>query len=109
MNSILTPPPKLLEQVRLAVRYRHFSLSTERAYLYWICAFVKFHGANTHPQEMPDALRVGLHRQLAASKALWVLDREAQREGECVMWLKVKGVARELTVSRAFQPRFRQM
>jgi integron integrase len=46
------PPPKLLEQVRLAVRYRHFSLSTQRAYLHWIRAFVKCHGAKTHPREM---------------------------------------------------------
>ena len=32
-NKIHTPPPKLLEQVAYTARYRHLSLSTERAYI----------------------------------------------------------------------------
>jgi integron integrase len=42
---------KLLDQVRERVRYLHYSLRTEEAYLYWVRAFVVFHGKK-HPREM---------------------------------------------------------
>lgn len=34
---------RLLERVRNAIRVRHYSLSTEKTYCYWVRAFVKFH------------------------------------------------------------------
>jgi len=43
--------PKLLEQVRDALRARHYSLRTEEAYLQWIRRFIIFHHKR-HPQEM---------------------------------------------------------
>lgn len=49
-----TPPPaapRLLDQVRAAVRYKHYALSTERAYVHWTRTFVRFHGLR-HPREM---------------------------------------------------------
>lgn len=46
-----SPPPRLLDQVRERVRYLHYSLRTERAYLYWIRYFVRWHGLR-HPREM---------------------------------------------------------
>lgn len=56
MYSITTPrvqpeSPRLLDMVRREVRYRHYALSTEKAYVYWVRFFVKFHGL-THPREM---------------------------------------------------------
>ena len=45
---------RLLEQVRECIRYRHYSLLTEEAYLLWVRAFVRFHG-NRHPGEMGGA------------------------------------------------------
>ena len=44
-------PPRLLDLVRREIRYRHYSLSTEKAYVHWVRFFVKFHGL-THPREM---------------------------------------------------------
>src|SRR5438093_1496252 len=41
-------PPKLLDQVRLAIRTRHFSRRTEKAYVGWIRRFILFHGKR-HP------------------------------------------------------------
>lgn len=35
--------PKLLDQVREAIRLRHFSRKTEQAYVRWIIRFVRFH------------------------------------------------------------------
>ena len=56
MNCLSAPtdaawPPKLLVQVRDQIRYRHYALSTEKAYLHWIRFFIRFHGLR-HPREM---------------------------------------------------------
>ncbi|MBL8309270.1 MAG: integron integrase [Burkholderiales bacterium] len=56
MHSLTAPteaarPPKLLAQVRERIRYRHYALSTEKAYLHWIRFFIRFHGVR-HPREM---------------------------------------------------------
>jgi integron integrase len=45
------PPSRLLDQVRARVRYLHYSLRTEQAYVHWIRAFVRFHGLR-HPLAM---------------------------------------------------------
>lgn len=46
-----TAPRRLLDQVRERVRYLHYSLRTEEAYVHWIRAFVRFHGLR-HPRDM---------------------------------------------------------
>lgn len=43
---------RLLDQVRERVRYLHYSLRTEQAYVYWVRAFVRFHGCERHPRDM---------------------------------------------------------
>ncbi|MFN5939281.1 MAG: integron integrase [Polaromonas sp.] len=46
---------RLLDQVRERIRYLHYSLSTEKTYLYWIRFYVRWHGRNgkmTHPRDM---------------------------------------------------------
>ncbi|MCC7326434.1 MAG: integron integrase [Burkholderiales bacterium] len=45
------PPVRLLEQVRLKIRLKHYSLRTEQAYLDWIKRFIYFHGKR-HPAQM---------------------------------------------------------
>jgi len=44
-------PPRLLDQVRAAIRYKHYSLRTEQAYVYWIRYFIRQQGMR-HPREM---------------------------------------------------------
>jgi len=46
--------PKLLDQVRRAIRTRHYSPKTEEAYLGWIKRFIFFHNKR-HPAEMAEA------------------------------------------------------
>ena len=48
------PPRRLLDQVRDAVRVRHYSYRTEQAYVGWIRRYVLFHGKR-HPAEMGAA------------------------------------------------------
>jgi integron integrase len=43
--------PKFLDQVRQAVRTKHYSLRTEQAYVNWIRRFILFHHKQ-HPQSM---------------------------------------------------------
>lgn len=43
--------PRLMEQVREAIRVRHYSLRTEQSYSQWIKRFILFHNKR-HPSEM---------------------------------------------------------
>jgi hypothetical protein len=40
----ILPPVRLLDQLRQVLRYKHYSLRTEQAYLYWVRFFVRWHG-----------------------------------------------------------------
>lgn len=45
---------QLLDQVRGVMRSRHYSLQTEKTYVYWIKKYIFFHGVR-HPKEMAEA------------------------------------------------------
>ena len=53
-----TPPlqsARLLDQVRERIRYMHYSLKTEKAYIYWIRFFIRWsaaQGGMRHPRDM---------------------------------------------------------
>ncbi len=47
-------PPRLLDQVRAALRARHYRPRTEATYLAWIRRFILFH-KKRHPSEMGEA------------------------------------------------------
>ncbi len=49
MNS-----PKLLDQVRNRLRYKHYALTTERTYIHWIRRYIYFHN-KTHPKYLDGA------------------------------------------------------
>lgn len=51
MQPLNSPPPRLLDQLRERLRYRHYSLSTEKLYVYWARFFIRFHGLR-HPRDM---------------------------------------------------------
>jgi hypothetical protein len=55
-------PPKLLDQVRAAVRVRNWSPRTEDAYVHWIRRFILFH-EKRHPAALGG-------RQVAPLRAL---------------------------------------
>lgn len=60
MNTVAYLPQskRLLDQVREVLRYKHYSLKTEQAYLYWVRFFVRWHGRNAvmrHPRDMGGA------------------------------------------------------
>ena len=45
---------RLLDQVRERIRYAHYSLRTEKTYVYWVRFFIRFHRLK-HPKEMGAA------------------------------------------------------
>ena len=54
-GTVSVPPPRLLDQVREQIRYRHYSLRTEKTCLYWVKFFVRWHGRGGvmwHPREL---------------------------------------------------------
>lgn len=53
---------KLLEQVRDCIRFKHYSIRTEEAYVHWCKRFILFH-QKRHPSEMgaPDIERFLTH------------------------------------------------
>lgn len=56
--SYIPQSPRLLDQLREVLRYKHYSLRTEEAYLYWVKFFVRWHGRNgpvRHPRELGAA------------------------------------------------------
>ena len=53
-NTVMHKPVGLIERVREVVRYKHYSIRTEQAYVQWIRRFIAFHGKR-HPREMGAA------------------------------------------------------
>ena len=51
MSSSSHQLPRLLDQVRESIRLKHFSLSTEKSYVYYIRDFILFHDKR-HPKDM---------------------------------------------------------
>lgn len=63
---------RLLDQLRERIRYMHYSLRTEQAYVYWVRFFIRWHGLK-HPRELgaPEVERFLTHlateRRVSAS------------------------------------------
>ncbi|MCP4657827.1 MAG: tyrosine-type recombinase/integrase, partial [bacterium] len=59
--------PKLLDQLKTAIRVRHLSLRTEEAYCGWVKRFILFHGKR-HPKEMGTAEITAFLNHLAEAR-----------------------------------------
>jgi integron integrase len=99
--------PRLLDQVRARIRFKHYSIRTEQAYIDWIRRFIKFN-RNRHPVDLSSrdveqflthlasVGHVAASTQNQAQSALLFLYREVlSRE---LPWLE--GVVRAKTPSR---------
>lgn len=71
MMSISAPEdlhkPKFLDEVRRALRLRHYSIRTEQTYLDWIRQFIVFHGKR-HPTDMGEVEVSAFLTHLAADR-----------------------------------------
>ncbi len=57
--------PRLLDEVRRRLRVKHYSLRTEKAYLYWIRRYIRVQGMR-HPRELDAVAVEGFLTMLAA-------------------------------------------
>lgn len=58
---------KLLDQVRAAIRVRHYSRRTEDTYVHWVRRFILFH-EKRHPREMGEREVTAFLSYLAVDK-----------------------------------------
>lgn len=71
-NSAAVGKPRLLAELRTAIRARHYSIRTEEAYVYWTRFYVRFHGTR-HPAELSEQhvaqflTHLAVERKVAAS------------------------------------------
>lgn len=80
--------PKLLDQVRARIRLRHYSASTEEAYVRWIRRFILFHGKR-HPRDM-GALEV--ERFLSYLAVEQKISSSTQNQGKAALLFLYKEV-----------------
>lgn len=62
-------PKKLLEQVRDAIRLKHYSYQTEKTYVHWIKRYIFFHNKR-HPKDMGGKEIEEFLTDLAVNKVL---------------------------------------
>jgi len=60
-------PKKLLDQLRDAIRVKHYPYSTEKTYVHWVNRYILFHNKR-HPAEM-GALEIEAFRSHLAQEA----------------------------------------
>ena len=66
-------PKKLLDQVRDAIRPKHYVYSAKKAFVYWAKGFVLYHNKR-HPLEIIGDLRViPTHQEVASSDGFQVV------------------------------------
>ena len=69
--------PRLLDDVRQVLRRHHYSLRTEKSYLYWIRLYIHFTGRR-HPRELgPDEVERFLTWLATARRVAASLQNEA--------------------------------
>jgi Phage integrase, N-terminal SAM-like domain len=78
------PAGRLSDQLRDAVRRRHYSYRTEKTYLHWMRRFIFFHGKR-RPQEMAEPeiaaflAHLAVQRRVSASTQNQALDGSRER------------------------------
>ena len=71
-REVTVSQPKLIDQVRNAIRLKHYSLRTEEAYWHWIKRFILFHNKR-HPIDMGEPEITEFLTYLAVQKKVTAL------------------------------------
>lgn len=83
---------RLLDQLREQIRYLHYSLRTEEAYVYWVKKFIRFHGLK-HPRDMGQAEVEAFLTYLATQRKISVSTHRQALSALLFLYQKVLGVA----------------
>ena len=100
------PKPKLLDQVRQAIRTRQYSYKTEKAYVGWIRRFIFFHNKR-HPVDMGEAEIASFLSSLATDRRVSASTQNQALNALLFLYHQVlfKKVGYVQGVVRARQPR----
>lgn len=98
--------PRLMDQVRDALRVHHYSLRTEQSYLQWIRRFILFHGKR-HPREMGEAEIAAFLTYLAVKKDVAASTQNQALSALLFLYKKVLGIEPDWLdgVTRARRPK----
>ena len=95
-------PPRLEDQLREAIRERHYSIRTEQAYVMWYRQFVRFHRLR-HPREMGEAEVTAFLKHLTVDRDVAV---ETHRQAlNALVFLFRQVLQRELEEIELWRPR----
>ena len=81
---------RLLDQVRERIRYLHYSIRTEDAYVHWIKAFIRFHDRR-HPRDMGGPEVEAFLTWLAAERGVAVSTHRQALSALLFLYEKVLG------------------
>nr|QZL14090.1 integron integrase [uncultured bacterium] len=94
----LSPPtlpplqaPRLLDQLRERIRFLHYSMSTEDAYVHWCSAFIRFHGRQ-HPKDLGGAEVEAFLTWLASERQVAPATHKQALSALLFLYTKVLGV-----------------
>jgi len=83
--------PRLLDQVRDAIRVRHYSRRTEDTYVQWIRRFILFH-AKRHPRKMDEREITAFLIYLAVQKNVAASTQNQALSALLLLYRKVPGI-----------------
>ena len=99
--------PRLMDQIRAAIRTRHYSLRTEEAYCHWVKRFILFHGKR-HPSEMGEVEITAFLTELAVERN--VAASTQNQALAAILFLYKQVLGRDLdwmdSIVRAKRPRY---
>ncbi len=90
-NPTTEKKPKLLDQVRFAIRAKHYSIRTEQSYVSWIKRFILFH-RKRHPREMGEVEINQFLTHLAVNKRV---SASTQNQALCAIVFLYKHVLKQ--------------
>ena len=96
---------RLLDQLRERIRYLHYSLQTEKAYLYWARFFIRWHGRNgamRHPKDMGKVEVESFLTMLANERQVSPATHRQALNALLFLYKQVIGAARQLQNRRDF-------
>ena len=96
---------RLLDQLRERIRYMHYSLSTEKAYVYWVRFCIRWHGRGgvaRHPREMGAAEVEAFLTMLATERHVSASTHNQALSALLFLYHEVLGV--NLTLARWCEP-----
>jgi integron integrase len=90
-RSLPSSPPRLLDQLRHALRVRHYSIRTEQAYVDWVRRFVRFH-SKRHPLRLGAAEVQAFLTHLAVERSVASPTQNQAKAALLFLYREVLGV-----------------